>query len=106
MPIKMPAYKLINLLLRARMQILELMHRLKLDHIQPIRHNAVGLPLQQVLGLIRGNMADSRKHVGAVRRRALDAVAVVDPTLAGLVVHVEVLQVVVEVDAACAEVAS
>ena len=59
-----------------------------------------------MLALVRGDVRDGGEDVRAVRRGALDAVAVVDAALAGLVVDVEVLQVVVEVDGAGAEVAA
>lgn len=88
------------------MQILELMHRLELHHVQPIRQHPVRLPLQQMLRLVRRDMGHRREHVRAMRRRALDAVTVVNPALARFVVNVKVLEVVVEIDAASAEVAS
>lgn len=62
------------------------------------------LALEQVLALVRGDVRDGREDVGAVGGAALDAVAVVDAALARLVVDVEVLQVVVKVDTAGAEV--
>lgn len=64
------------------------------------------LALEQVLGLVRRDVRHGRKDVGAVGRRALDAVAVVDAALARLVVDVKVGQVVVKVDRARAEVPS
>jgi hypothetical protein len=102
--VKVAAHKLADLGLGGLVQVLELVHRLELDDVEAVREHAVGLALEEVLGLVRGDVADGREHVRAVRGGALDAVAVVDAALAGLVVDVEVLQVVVEVDAARAQV--
>lgn len=63
-------------------------------------------PLEQMLALVRRDVRDRREDVGAVSRGPLDAVAVVDASLAGLVIDIEILKVVVEVDAASAEVAT
>lgn len=102
-----------------------LVHRAELGDVESVRENSIcertrislpflavppqslkltRLPLQKVLALVRGDVTDSRKNVSAVRRAPLDAVAVVDPPLARLVVDVKVGEVVVEVDAAGAEV--
>ena len=51
-------------------------------------------------------MGNGRENVGAVGGRALDAVAVIDAALARFMVDVEVLEVVVKVDGAGAEVAA
>lgn len=59
-----------------------------------------------MLALVSGNVGDGSEDIGAVGRAPLDAVTVVDSSLAGLVVDVEVGQVVVEVDGSGAEVAT
>lgn len=59
-----------------------------------------------MLRLERGNVGDRGEYVGAVSRGTLYAIAVVDTTLAGFVVDVEILEVVVEVDGASAEIAT
>ena len=51
-------------------------------------------------------MGNGRENVCAVSGRALDAVAVIDSALARFMVDVEVLEVVVKVDGAGAEVAA
>ena len=51
-------------------------------------------------------MGDGRENVGAMGRRPLDAVSVVNAAFPRLVVDIEVLKIVVEVDAARAEVAT
>ena len=45
MPIEMSPHKLVNLRLGRRMQVLELVHGLELDDIQPIRQDPIGFPL-------------------------------------------------------------
>jgi hypothetical protein len=102
--VEVAANEIVDLRLRGRVQVLELVHRLKLDDVKAVGQNTVRLALEQVLRLVRSDVRHGREHVRTVCRRALDAVAVVDPTLAGFVVHIEVLEVVVEVDRARAEV--
>ncbi len=57
-----------------------------------------------MFALVGGDMRDSGEHVRAVRRRAFDAVSVVYPAFSRFVIDVEVLEVVVEIDGASAEV--
>lgn len=57
-----------------------------------------------MFALISGNMADGSKNVCAVRSGALDTVSVVYPALSGFMIDVEVLEVVVEVDRARAQI--
>ena len=51
-------------------------------------------------------MRNGGKDIGAVGGGALDAISVIDAALSCLVIDVEVLEVVVKVDGACAEVAA
>ena len=106
MAVEVPADKVVDLRFRCRVQVLELVHRLELDNVETVGQDAVGLALQEMLGLVCSDMRHRREYVSAVRGGAFDAVAVVDAALARLVVDVEVLEVVVEVDAAGAEVAA
>jgi hypothetical protein len=78
----------------------------KLGDIETVRQDAVGFPLQQVLRLECGDVRDGRENIARVCGGALDTVSVVDASLAGFGVDVEVLQVVVKVDRAGAKVSS
>ena len=98
MAVEVPADKVVDLRFRCRVQILELVHRLELNHIETVREDPIRLALQQVLALVRRDMRHSREHVRTVRGRALDAVSVVDSTFSCFVIDVEVLEVVVEID--------
>lgn len=82
------------------------MHRLELDDIETVREDAIGLALQQVLRLVGSNVRHSCEHIGTVGCRAFDAVSVVDTSFARLVIDIEVLEVVVEINAASAEIPS
>ena len=106
MAIEVSANEVIDLSFRRGVQILELVHRLELDDVETVREHSIGLPFEQVLAFIGGDVRHGREHIGAVRRGTFDAVSVVDAALAGFVINVEVLEVVVEVDRAGAEVAS
>lgn len=57
-----------------------------------------------MLAFVGGDVTDSGEDIGAVGGAPLDAVAVVDATLASLVVDIKVGEVVVEVDASGTEV--
>lgn len=59
-----------------------------------------------MLGLIGCDMADGGEDVGGMRGCPLDAVSVVDTSLSGFMINVEVLEVVVEVYGAGAEVSA
>ena len=98
--------EIVDLLLGHGVQVLKLVHGRKLDDVQAVGRDAVRLAFEQVLRLVRGDVRDGGKDVGAVRCGALDAVAVVDAALAGFVVDVKVLEVVVKVYRAGAEVAA
>ena len=98
--------EVIDLGLGSGVHVLELVHCLELDNIETIWENTIGLALEQMSALVGHDVENGRENVGAVGGRALNAVAVVDAALAGLMVDVEVLEVVVKVDRAGAEVAA
>lgn len=104
--VKVAADKVVNLFLGDLVQVLELVDGRELGDVEAVGQDAVGLALEQVLRLERGDVGDGGEDVARVGGGALDAVAVVDAALAGLGVDVEALQVVVEVDGAGAEVAA
>lgn len=102
--VEVAAHKLVDLLLGHGVQILELVNGRKLLHIQPVRRDDVGLPLQQVLGLVAGDLGHGGEHVRQMRGRPFDAIAMVDLPLARLIVHRKLVQIVVEVRVARAQV--
>ena len=59
-----------------------------------------------MFALVDCDVGNGHKNIGTVGGRALDAVVVVDAVLAHLMVDIEVLEVVVKVDRAGAEVAA
>ena len=71
---------------------------MELDNIKPIRKNTVRFSLEKMLGLKGGYMRDGCENIRAVSCGPLNTVAMVDTTLPGFVINVEVLKVVVEVD--------
>ena len=91
MPVEVAANEFMNLLFRRSVQVLELVHSLEFDDVETIGQNAVWLALEQVLRLVSGNMRDCGENIGAMRRRSLNTVAMVDPAFSGLVIDVEVL---------------
>ena len=59
-----------------------------------------------MLRFVCGDVRNSGENICAMSSRAFNAVSVVDTTLARFVIDVEVLKVVVEVDAASAQIAT
>lgn len=104
--VKVPLDELADSGLVDGVQVLELVHGAELDDIEAVGHHAVGLALEEVLRLVGGDMTDGCEDVARVSGRPLDTVAMVDTPLAGLGVDVEILEVVVEVHVACAQVAA
>ena len=102
--VEVPSNKLVDLLLAGGVQVLELMQIS--FHVKAIRSDQVRLPPHQVGGLHAGDLRHGGEDVRQVGPCPLDAVPVEDPSLARLLVAVEVLQVVVEVSVAGAEVSS
>ena len=86
-----------DLVFRLRVQVLELVQRRVLDEVDAVGRDHVGDALEQVLRLEAGHVAHGGEHVREVRGAALDAVAVVDLPVAGLLVDVERGQVAVQV---------
>jgi len=56
MTVEMASDKLVNLALAGRMEILELVHGLELDDVQAIWQDAIRFSLQQMLGLVCGDV--------------------------------------------------
>jgi hypothetical protein len=104
--VEVPSNELSNALLVDLVQVLELVGGRELLYVETVGKDTIGFPLEQVLTLVCRNMTDGGEHVGAVGGTTFDAVSVVDATLSGFGVHVEILQVVVEIDGAGAEVAT
>ncbi len=104
--VEMPAHKVVDLDLGLLVQILELVGGRELLHVQTVGQDTVRLSLQKMLALVCGDVGNRCKHISRVRSGALNAVAVVDTALSCLGVDVEVLEIVVEIDRAGAEVAT
>ena len=74
--------------------------------IQTVGSDDVWLPLDEVLRLLGRDVTDGREDVSEVGGRPLQAVSVVDLPLARLYVHVEVLEVVIEVHGSSTQVSA
>lgn len=98
--------EVIDLDLRLLMQVLELVRCRELLDIESIGQNTVWFPLEQMLALVRCDVRDGCEDVGGVGRSSLDAISVVYTTLSSFRIHIEELQVVVEVDRTCAKISS
>ena len=95
--VKVTADKLVDFLLFDLVQVLELVHRLEFDHVQPVRQYPVGFTLKQVFQLVSGNMGHRGEHIGGVSGTAFNAVTVVNTPLTGFNINVKLVQIIVEV---------
>lgn len=104
MTVEIAADKVVDLGLGRCVQVLEFVHGLEFFDIETIGNDTVRLSLQQMLRFVGGDVRDSGEYVGRVSGRSLNAVSVVDSSLAGLMIDVKVLEVVVEIDRARAKI--
>ena len=95
--IEVTADKVIDPLLVGLMQVLELVRGRKLLDVETIGQDAIGLPLEQVLTLVGGDVGDSGEDIGSMSGATFYAVPVVNASLASLRIAVEPLEVVVEI---------
>ena len=106
MAIEMTPHEVMDAILGDGVQVLELVHGRELDDVQTIGQDTIGLTLQKMLGLVGSDVRDSGKNIAAMSGGTLNAVTVVDATLACLMIDIEATQVVVEINGASTEVAS
>jgi hypothetical protein len=85
-------------------QVLEFVHGLELHYVEAIGKHTIWLALEQVLRLVCGDVGNCGEHIGAMRRRALNTVSMVNPAFSCFVVDVKVLEIVIEIDRAGAKV--
>jgi hypothetical protein len=88
------------------MKVLELVHSRELHDIQTIRQDAVRFSLEKVLTLICGDVRHCCENVSGMSSSALDTITVVDATLAGLCIYIEILEIVVKVNRPSTEISS
>lgn len=74
-PVKVAANKLVNLLLRHGVKVLELVERGELLHVQAVRCYYVGLALQEMLCFIAGDLRHSREYVREIRGGTFETVS-------------------------------
>ena len=89
--VKVSPDEVVDLGLGRGVEVLELVHGLELDDIESVGEDAIWFTLEEMLGLVGGDVGDGGKDVGAVGGGALYTVTVVDAALASFVVDVEVL---------------
>ena len=82
------------------------MHGRELDDVETVGQDTIGLALEQMFGLVCGDVGDCGEDIAGVCGGTLNTVPVVDTTLSCLGVHIEVLEVVVEIYGAGAKVTS
>lgn len=95
--IEMTSYKVIDDIFLDGMQILEFVHGLEFDDVEPIRQNSIRLSLQQMFALVGGDVTDCGEDIGGMCSSAFYAISVIDSSFAGFVIDIKVLEIVVEV---------
>ena len=106
MSVEVTANKGVDLLLGHGVHVLELVKCSKLLDVEAVGSDDVGLALEEMFGLESGDLGDGGEDVGGGGGGSFHAVAVVDAAVAGLLVEVELVEVVVEVAGAGAEIAT
>lgn len=96
--------KVVDSLLVYLMQVLELVGCRELLDVQTVGQDTIRLALEQMFTLVSSDMRYGCEDICGVSSTAFYAVAMVNASLSGLGVAVKVLQVVVEVDRAGAEI--
>lgn len=96
----------IDLSLGHRMQVLEFVHGLELLHVETVGQDPIRFTLEQMLSFPSGDMGRRGEDIRGMRGGALDAVAMVDTALTGLMVDVDGLDGVIKVKRASTEVAT
>lgn len=106
MAVEMTPDKFVNLGFARGVQVLKLVNGLELDDVQAVGEYTVGFPLEQMFTLVRGNVRNGGEDIGTVSGGTFDTISMVDPPLSCFVIDVEILEVVVKVDGASAEIAA
>lgn len=104
--VEMTSNEVVDLLLGLLMKVLELVNGRKLGDVEAVGQNTVRLSLQQMLRLESGDVRYGGEDIAGMGSSSLDAVPMVDTTLASLSINVEPLQVVVEVHRTGAEISA
>lgn len=91
-PIKMASDKFMNLVFGSSMKVLELVKGRELDDVEPIGCDDFGLPLEKVFCLVACDLWYCGECVSKMRRCPFHAVAMIDLSLACLLVHTELYQ--------------
>jgi hypothetical protein len=82
------------------------MHGREFRNIETIRKDAIGFALEKMFAFVSSDMGNGCKYVASMCCSSLDAIAVINSSFTSLRIHIEVLEVVVEVDRSGAEIAS
>jgi hypothetical protein len=98
MSVEVASHKIVDLFFGLLMEILKLMHRRELGDVKAIWQHPVRLALEEMLTLICSDVRYCGEDVARVGSGSFDAISMVNASLSRLCVHVEPLQVVVEVD--------
>jgi hypothetical protein len=81
-------------------------HGRKLRNIETVGENTVWFSLQKMFAFVCRDVGDSGENIARVGRSSFNAVSVVDATLSSLGIHIEILQVIVEINGTSTEVPS
>ena len=102
----MTADEIVDLLLGLLVQVLEFVHGGEFLDVESIRQYSIRLSFQEVLALVCSDVRNGGEDIRRVGGGPFDAISVIDAPFASLSINVKVLQIVVEVDGAGAEVST
>jgi hypothetical protein len=106
MTVKVTSDEFVDFVFGDRVQVLEFVQCTELFHVQPVRRDDVRLTFEQMFRFNRRDFGDRREDVSRVNGRSFHTVPVIDLAIAGFLVHVKLVEIVVKVDVAGAQVST
>ena len=104
--VEMTADEIMDLLFGLLVQVLEFVHGGEFLDVESIRQYSIRLSFQEMLALVCSDVRNGGEYIGRVSGSPFDAISVIDAPFASLSINIKVLQVVVEVDGAGAEIST
>jgi hypothetical protein len=81
-------------------------HGRKFRNVETIREDSIRLSLQKMFALVGSDVGYGCKNIARVCRSTLNAVSMIDSTFSSLCIYIKVLQIIIKIDGAGAEVSS
>ena len=90
-------HEVMDFFFRLAMEVLEFVQRCEFLDAQSVGQNFFGATLEQVVGFDGRDVGDGGEHVGAMGGCPLDAISVIDLTIAGFLIGIDPGEAFVEI---------